>query len=65
MPDTVAERLKAQRDPLGLSRKKLADFVGTDPSNVAGWETEKHRQTKKSLELMQEFLSCAYPENKC
>jgi transcriptional regulator with XRE-family HTH domain len=56
VPESVAERLRAHRDRLGLSRKKLAALLGIDPSNIAGWETGKHRPTKKSLELIDEFL---------
>lgn len=33
------------------------------PSNVAGWETEKHRPTKRSLELMATFLMTNDPLN--
>ena len=55
-PKSLAERLRVRRDRLGLSRKKLAVLLGTDPSNVAGWENEKHRPNRKSLALMNKFL---------
>jgi transcriptional regulator with XRE-family HTH domain len=55
-PESLAERLRAYREWFGLSRKKLAALLGVDPSNVAGWETEKHRPTKRSLELIDTFL---------
>lgn len=50
-PKSMAERLRAQRERLGLSRKKLAAFLRTDPSNIAGWETGRHRPTKRSSPL--------------
>jgi transcriptional regulator with XRE-family HTH domain len=54
--ETLAQRLKAHRERLGLSRKRLAALLGTDSSNVAGWETEKHKPTKKSLGLLDALL---------
>lgn len=56
VPKSLAQRPKAQREWLGLSRKNLATLLGIDPSNVDGWETEKHRPTKKSLALIDKFL---------
>jgi transcriptional regulator with XRE-family HTH domain len=56
-PESLAGRLKAQRKRLGLSRKRLAALLGIDPSNLRGWETGKHRPTRKSLERIDEFLS--------
>jgi DNA-binding XRE family transcriptional regulator len=56
-PQSLAERLQAHRKRLGLSRKKLAVLLEVDLSNLAGWETEKHRPTRRSLKLIQEFLS--------
>jgi transcriptional regulator with XRE-family HTH domain len=53
---TLAEEIKQHREKLGLSRKRLAKLLGTDPSNLAGWETEKHKPTKKSQELIKTFL---------
>lgn len=41
---------------LGLSRKGLARILGTDPNNLAAWETGKHRPTRKSLALVTELL---------
>lgn len=51
-PASVAERLRAHRERFGLSRKRLAALLGTDPSNVAGRETESHQPNKKSLKLI-------------
>ena len=56
-PESLANRLTAHRQRLGLSRKKLAALLGIDPSNIAGWETEKHQPTRKSCDLIDEFLS--------
>lgn len=58
---SLAERLRTHRERLGLSRKRLAALLGTDPSNVAGWETETHRPTKKSLQIIDTFLNADDP----
>jgi transcriptional regulator with XRE-family HTH domain len=63
LPESLAERLRAHRERLGLSRKRLAALMGVDTSNIAGWETEKHRPTKKSLELIKTFLMSNQPVN--
>lgn len=56
-PSSLADQLKAHRRKLGLSRKKLANLLHTDESNLAGWETGRHQPVKRSLELICEFLS--------
>jgi transcriptional regulator with XRE-family HTH domain len=48
----LAQRLKAHRYRFGLSRKKLAAFLGVDATTLAGWETERHRPTNKSMGLI-------------
>jgi DNA-binding transcriptional regulator YiaG len=53
---SLADRLQAHRRKLGLSRKKLAIILETDESNLAGWEREEHRPTKRSLKLITAFL---------
>jgi transcriptional regulator with XRE-family HTH domain len=55
-PETLAERLVQRRRSLGLSRKQTAKLLGIDPSNLAGWETGKHRPTKKSESVIQRFF---------
>jgi transcriptional regulator with XRE-family HTH domain len=55
-PASVAERLRTHRERLGLSRKKFSALLGIDPSNIAGWEPEKHRPTKKSLNLIEAWF---------
>ena len=57
LPKSLAEHLKAHRKRLGLSQKKLAALLRTDQSNLAGWETGKHRPTGSSIDLIAEFLS--------
>ena len=54
---SLADRLKRYRRSRGLSRKMLAGLLGTHPSNLAGWETGRHRPTKRSLELIDQFLA--------
>lgn len=53
---SLAQRLKTTRERLGLSRRRLAAVLGIDPSNLAGWETGRHRPTKKSLDLIDRLL---------
>src|SRR5215813_5233625 len=55
-PSSLADQLKAYRRRLGLSRKKLARLLGTDESNLAGWDSGEHRPTKKSLRLISMLL---------
>ncbi len=55
-PQSLAEGLRAHRKRLGLSRKKLAALLGIDQSTLASWERERHRPTRKSLQLVDEFL---------
>lgn len=59
--ESMHQRLRAHRERLGLSRKKLAALLGTDPSNLGGWETGKHRPTKKSLAIIDNFLMSNTP----
>ena len=54
-PQSLAEGLRAHRKRLGLSRKKLAALLGIDQSTLASWEREKHRPTRESLQLVDEF----------
>ena len=56
-PESVIDRLKAHRRRLGLSRKRLASLLETDPSNIAGWETGRYRPTKRSLVVIDKFLN--------
>ena len=53
--DSLAERIKDFRRVRGLSRKKLADQLGIDPSTLEGWETGKHQPTKKLLDKIAGF----------
>jgi hypothetical protein len=41
----------------------LAALLGVDPSNLAGWETERHSPTKNSLELIDMFWMSNDPLN--
>jgi transcriptional regulator with XRE-family HTH domain len=54
---SLGERLRLQRERLGLSREKTARLLRTDESNLASWETGRHRPTRKSLVLIEGFLS--------
>jgi DNA-binding transcriptional regulator YiaG len=63
-PQCLGERLRSHRKRLGLSQEKLAALLRTDQSNLARWETGKHQPTRKSLELIDEFLSWSAVERK-
>ena len=54
---SISDKLKAQRTKLGLSRRRLATVLEIDQSTLAGWERGEHRPTKKSLQIIDEFLS--------
>ena len=53
---SLPDRIRAKRRRFGLSRKRLAAMLETCPSNLAGWETGRHRPTRKSIELINRFL---------
>jgi DNA-binding transcriptional regulator YiaG len=55
-PESFAERIRLKRKRLGLSLKQLARLLGTDQSNLQGWETGRHKPTMKSSELINRFL---------
>jgi transcriptional regulator with XRE-family HTH domain len=57
-PETLGEQLIQRRKFLGLSQKETAKLLGIDPSNLAGWENDRHRPATKSIQLISEFLSC-------
>jgi len=56
-PESLGERIRLQRRRLGLTLKELARRLETDPSNLAGWETGRHKPAKRSLALIGEFLA--------
>ncbi len=56
-PQCLGDRLISHRKRLGLSQRTLAALLGTDQSALAGWERGEHQPAKKSLKLIQEFLS--------
>jgi transcriptional regulator with XRE-family HTH domain len=54
---SMADRLKAHRVRVGLSRKKLAGLLRIDESSIAGWERGEHSPNKESLRVINRFLS--------
>jgi len=54
---SIADKLKAQRTKLGLSRRRLAALVGIDQSTLAGWERGDHRPAARSFGLIEGFLT--------
>jgi transcriptional regulator with XRE-family HTH domain len=59
-PPCLGERLRFHRRRLGLSRKRLSGLLGVDESSLAGWETGKHKPTRKSLKLITELLDSTF-----
>jgi transcriptional regulator with XRE-family HTH domain len=53
---SLPEKLKALRQSMGLSRKRLAKLLGVDESSLANWETGRTRPNKKSREIIEGFL---------
>jgi DNA-binding transcriptional regulator YiaG len=53
----LGEKIRLKRRRLGVSLKELARMLGTDESNLQGWETGRHKPTKRSLGLINDFLS--------
>jgi transcriptional regulator with XRE-family HTH domain len=56
-PESLGQRIRVKRRRLGLSLKELAKILGTDQSNLQGWEMGRHKPTRKSLALINKFLS--------
>ena len=57
--ESFSERLRIRREALGLSQRKLAKLLNKDVTTLAGWETGKHRPTRKSrTEVEAFFTSC-------
>lgn len=50
---TVSERLKSERNRLGLTQEQLANRLGTSRSNVANWESGQNRP---GIEM---FIKCS------
>jgi DNA-binding XRE family transcriptional regulator len=55
--DSISEHVRVHRRRLGLSQKRLAALIGIDQSTIAGWERREHLPTRKSLQVIEEFLS--------
>ena len=49
-------RLKQRRENFGLSIRKLAQMLQTDPCTIAGWERGAHRPTKRHVQTIECFL---------
>lgn len=54
-PKTEAERLRLFRMHRGWSTKKLAAFLGVDPSSVQSWESGERKPTRSSKEKMEKL----------
>lgn len=54
---TIGERIRASRRLLGLSQEKFGEKTGFDEDTIRGWETGRHKPSKKSMERLKEFLA--------
>lgn len=61
---SLGERLRERREYHGLSIKKLAKILATDPCTIAYWERGEHKPTKSSLAKIRTFLHLA-EERRC
>ena len=59
VPDNLAERLNQYRQINGLSQRQLAAQLGVDPSSILAWETDEHRPTGRSIDLLNGILPVA------
>ena len=55
--ENLAERLKAYRMRMGLSRKKLAEHLGIDPGTLGRWESRRGHPSRKLHQLLAEALN--------
>jgi transcriptional regulator with XRE-family HTH domain len=54
---SFSEKLTRARWYLGLSRKKMARILKIDESTLAGWETGRHRPTRRPLKTIYSFFT--------
>ncbi len=52
----LSKRLLSCRTRLGLSQKKMAKMLGTDPKAIWEWETERRFPSGKSEQKIRRFL---------
>ena len=55
--EPLGQRLRKHRRRLGLTIRQAALLLKIDPTSLRDWETGRHRPTKKSLRVIDEFLS--------
>lgn len=56
-PSTLSEKLKVSRQILGLTQRAMAKRLGVDPTTLAKWERGISKPTKRSLTIIQTWLS--------
>lgn len=52
---SIAERIKAWRNRLGLTQAEMAQRIGTEESVVGDWETGRRRPQGKSLRRLEKL----------
>ena len=59
---TFEEKIKTYRRLIGFSQKKLAYYLGIDPSTIGHWERGKNRPTKRHLNNLTTYFTCFHPD---
>ena len=54
--ETLAEQIRAGRERLGLSQRRLAALLSVDPSTVWKWERQGRRPSAKIAKRLLEYL---------
>jgi transcriptional regulator with XRE-family HTH domain len=57
---SIGIQIRAKRRRLGLTIRQLARILETDFSNLQHWETGRSQPTKKSVQLINRFLSAEF-----
>jgi transcriptional regulator with XRE-family HTH domain len=54
-PVTAGDQLRLYRMYIGYSIKRLAKFLGVDPTSVQSWETGKRKPTRYAMDKMEKL----------
>ncbi len=57
----LSKRLLNCRTCLGLSQRRMAKILGTDPKAIWEWETERRFPSRRSEQRIRRFLACEMP----
>lgn len=60
--ETVVMKIKAYREKMGMTQRKLGETIGVDCSTVAKWESEIALPNAMKLPLLAQTLGCTIDE---